>query len=143
MVSQNHPAWLGAPFFRYLSTAIALCFPVYVYIQTARDFTASRPDLPFSVISFWPLLFLIIPIGLLLISMIVSTKQQRLAGRVAFIATVLAWCYYFLMVCPLLSILALAFFTSPIKLFAFFLPCILLAFTTVYARRASRVATQQ
>src|SRR4029079_3593454 len=109
MILPNLQARLSAPFSRYFGTAIAICFPVYATIGTVLHFAASRPDLPFSFLSLWPVLFLVVPIGLLLISAIASLRQPHRASRTAYFAAWLAWCYYVLMICPLLWFPAVAF----------------------------------
>lgn len=125
----------------YILTAVTLICPAYVHLRAQLSFAASRPNSPISPFSFWPLLFLLIPIPLLLISAIVNKHQPKRSAKIAFVATIMGWIYYLLMLCPLLLLMSLFFVISPLSIIVFFLPMAFLVKSTRSSRRILTLTT--
>jgi hypothetical protein len=117
----------------YIVTAVSLSLPGYIYLF--NDETIFRIDEILDlVLNKWPSLFLLIALVLLIVGGLAIFWNEIAAYRLIKLGLISGWIFYGLIGCGL-CYLTLGFVFGTIKGILFFLPSLLLAYSTITTMR--------
>ena len=133
MVLESLPQSRSKSILIYLATLIGLLFTAFSHLDYAADgiWNITLPTL----MDMFPIFFLFVAIFLLGIAVVVTFTSNLTGAKVAFVASILAWIYYILVVCAMALAFSVAPFLTTRGILIFVIPVLLLVATTWYSRQ--------